>query len=61
MDLEIDHKNNETVYICDEFDYMIETQSVVFEADNKVSSLRGLAQVYNSNKVYFMSATFDNY
>ena len=56
-----DHKSD--VYILDESDSMIESQAVFFEWNKRIMKheLRGLAAAFHAKRVYFMSATFDNY
>ena len=51
------------VYIFDEGDYLIEQQAVFFEwmAPKLRYEMRGLAVAYNAERVYLMSATFDDY
>ena len=49
------------IFICDEFDYMLEHQPVFFGDADDNHALFGLAPVYHGNRVYFLSATFDSY
>ena len=54
------------IYLLDEADYQIEKRAVFFEwnkFDKKgaCNELRGLAPAFHAERVYFMSATFDNY
>ena len=54
------------VYLLDEADYQIEKCAVSFvwnkyDKRGACNELRGLAPVYHASKVYFMSATFDDY
>ena len=50
------------VFICDEFDYMLENQAVTF-AKNSANELTlfGLAPVFHCSKTYLISATCDPY
>ena len=60
---EVKHEKEEPdVFICDEFDYMLENQPVIFQKDseNKLT-LYGLAPVFHCKEVIFLSATCDQY
>ena len=50
------------VFLCDEFDFMLENQAVTYEKshDQKLV-LCGLPPIYHSNRAYLISATFDQY
>ena len=50
-----------TVFICDKFDIMLEQQAVNFGSHNGKRSIFGLSHVYHSKKSYFLSATYDSY
>lgn len=53
--------NEPDVFICDEFDYILENQAVNFAFLNRSLTLFGLASVFHSEKAYFFSATYDKY
>ena len=60
---ELQHEEKEPdVFICDEYDYMLEKCPVAFGCDHqRKTKMFGLAPVYHSSKVYFLSATCDTY
>lgn len=53
--------NEPDIFICDEFDYILENQAANFAFLNRSLTLFGLASVFHSEKAYFFSATYDKY
>ena len=60
---ELKHEEKEPdVFICDEYDWMLEKCAVSFGYDHtRKPTMFGLAPVYHSSKAYFLSATCDIY
>ena len=54
--------NGQSVFICDEFDFMMEKSPAKFAVNHKNElTLFGLAPVFHAKKTYLTSATCDKY